>query len=172
LSRTQVWNGLGKLESQIKAGVWPEAAFILLARRLFGQGSNKPKETGLNIAGNGQITFAGGQTFPGVGTVTSVGSGAGLTGGPITTSGTLSIATGGVSNAMLTNPSRTVAAGADWFWEGNVAVAKIELPPKFDFGSKLTPWEQRRAEGKALRRAVPRESHAEWDPGKDRPDPM
>ena len=89
MSRTQVWNGLRKLESQIKAGVWPEAAFILLARRLFGQGSNKPKETGLNIAGNGQITFASGQTFPGVGTVTSVGSGRGLAGGPITTSGTL-----------------------------------------------------------------------------------
>jgi uncharacterized protein (DUF2252 family) len=53
-----------------------------------------------------------------------------------------------------------------------MAMAKIELPPKFDFGSKLTPWEQRRAEGKTLRRAVPRESHAEWNAGKDRPDPM
>jgi hypothetical protein len=60
---------------------------------LFGQGSNKPKETGLNIASNGQITFATGQTFPGVGTVTSVGSGLGLMGGPITTSGTLAIDT-------------------------------------------------------------------------------
>jgi hypothetical protein len=58
---------------------------------LFGQGSNKLAETGLNIASNGQITFATGQTFPGTGngTVTSVGSGAGLTGGPITSSGTL-----------------------------------------------------------------------------------
>jgi trimeric autotransporter adhesin len=37
----------------------------------------------------------------GTGTVTSVGSGAGLTGGPITGSGTLSIPTGGVTNAML-----------------------------------------------------------------------
>jgi hypothetical protein len=35
------------------------------------------------------------------GTVTSVGSGAGLAGGPITGSGTLSIATGGVTSAML-----------------------------------------------------------------------
>jgi len=44
--------------------------------------------------------------------VTSVGSGAGLTGGPITGSGTLSIATGGVTNAMLANPSVTVTAGS------------------------------------------------------------
>jgi hypothetical protein len=64
---------------------------------LFGEGATKPSETGLNIASNGQITFATGQTFPGTGTgdgtVTSVGSGAGLTGGPITGSGTLSIDT-------------------------------------------------------------------------------
>jgi hypothetical protein len=61
---------------------------------LFGQGSNPPSETGLHIASNGQITFATGQTFPGAGdgTVTSVESGAGLTGGPITGSGTLSLA--------------------------------------------------------------------------------
>jgi Chaperone of endosialidase len=64
---------------------------------LFGEGATKPSETGLNIASNGQITFATGQTFPGTGTgdgtVTSVGSGAGLTGGPITGSGSLSIDT-------------------------------------------------------------------------------
>jgi hypothetical protein len=32
------------------------------------------------------------------------------------------------------------------------------------------PWEKRRAEGKMLRRATPRESNAEWKPGKNRPD--
>jgi hypothetical protein len=58
---------------------------------LFGEGATKPSETGLNIASNGQITFATGQAFPGTGTVTSVGSGLGLMGGPITTSGTLAI---------------------------------------------------------------------------------
>ncbi len=47
----------------------------------------------------------------GSGTVTSVASGSGLTGGPITTSGTLSIATAGVTNAMLKNSSVTVTAG-------------------------------------------------------------
>ncbi|MGA8151014.1 MAG: hypothetical protein WB952_08700 [Terriglobales bacterium] len=62
---------------------------------LFAQGSGTYSETGLNIASNGQIHFAAGQTFPGTGSgngsVTSVGSGVGLTGGPITTSGSLSI---------------------------------------------------------------------------------
>ncbi len=36
----------------------------------------------------------------------------------------------------------------------------------------MVPWEQRHAEGKALRRAIPRESHAHWKPRKDRPDPL
>jgi hypothetical protein len=45
----------------------------------------------LSIASNGQITFAAGQAFPGTGTVSSVGSGQGLIGGPITTTGTLSL---------------------------------------------------------------------------------
>jgi hypothetical protein len=54
--------------------------------------------------------------------VTSVGSGAGLTGGPVTTSGTLSIVTGGVSNAMLTNSSLTVAAGTDLTGGGPVTL--------------------------------------------------
>ena len=39
-----------------------------------------------------------------LGTVTSVGSGSGLTGGPITGAGTLSIASAGVTDAMLANP--------------------------------------------------------------------
>ena len=89
---------------------------------LFGANGATPTETGLSVASNGQITFATGQTFPGNGTVTSVGSGPGLTGGPITTSGTLSIATGGVSNAMLVNPSLTVLAGTDLTGGGAVAL--------------------------------------------------
>src|ERR1700676_4789544 len=47
----------------------------------------------------------------GTGTVTSVGSGGGLTGGPITGTGTLSIATAGVSNAMLAHSSVTISPG-------------------------------------------------------------
>jgi hypothetical protein len=91
---------------------------------LFAPGSATPAETGLSIASNGQLSFASGQTFPGTGTVTSVGSGAGLTGGPITGSGTLSIATAGVTNAMLANPSLTVAAGTDLTGGGSVALGK------------------------------------------------
>jgi hypothetical protein len=53
-----------------------------------------------------------------------------------------------------------------------MAVAKIEVPQKQDMGSKLVPWEKRHAAGKDLRRAVPRESHAEWIPSKGRPDPL
>src|SRR5450631_4152683 len=47
----------------------------------------------------------------GTGTVTSVASGAGLTGGPITTSGTLSIASAGVTNTMLQHSSLTLTPG-------------------------------------------------------------
>jgi hypothetical protein len=68
--------------------------------------------TAFEVSGKGLVTFISGQTFPGTGTVTSVGSGAGLTGGPITTSGSLSIKTGGVTNAMLANPSLTVTANS------------------------------------------------------------
>jgi hypothetical protein len=46
----------------------------------------------------------------GLGTVSSVGSGTGLTGGPITSSGTLSIATTGVSAGSYTNSNLTVNA--------------------------------------------------------------
>ncbi len=61
-------------------------------------GSNAPTETGLKIAGNGQITFAAGQKFPGVGTggVSSVALSAPssdfiVSGSPVTTSGTLAL---------------------------------------------------------------------------------
>ncbi len=77
----------------------------------YASGTSAPAETGLSINHLGQITFTAGQTFPGVGTVTSLATGAGLTGGPITGSGTVSIAPGGVTNAMLAAPSLTVAAG-------------------------------------------------------------
>ncbi len=91
---------------------------------LYGLGATAPSETGLHIASDGVITFASGQTFPGTGggSVTSVGSGAGLTGGPITSSGALSIANGGVSNAMLANPSLTVSPGAGLAGGGAVAL--------------------------------------------------
>jgi trimeric autotransporter adhesin len=78
--------------------------------------------TAFEVNGKGLITFVSGQAFPGTGTVTSVGSGAGLAGGPITGSGTLSIASGGVANSMLANPSLTVAAGTGLTGGGRVAL--------------------------------------------------
>jgi hypothetical protein len=74
-----------------------------------------------------KYSAASGQWTPGSdnsngGSVTSVGSGAGLTGGPITGSGTLSIAAGGVTNAMLENASVTVSPGAGLSGGGAVAL--------------------------------------------------
>ncbi len=94
---------------------------------LFGSNGSSPAETGLSIASNGLITFASGQTFPGGGgggggTVTQVNTGAGLTGGPITTSGTISIPAAGVTNSMLVNPSITVQAGSGLSGGGTVAL--------------------------------------------------
>ena len=81
-------------------------------------------QTGLSVASNGILNFASGQTFPGTGsgTVTSVGTGAGLTGGPITRSGTISIPAAGVTNSMLANPSITVQAGSGLSGGGTVAL--------------------------------------------------
>ena len=90
---------------------------------LWGSGSGID-ETGLSIAKSGIVTFASGQTFPGTGsgTVTSVATGAGLTGGPITTSGTISIPSAGVTNAMLANDSLTVKAGTGLSGGGTVVL--------------------------------------------------
>jgi hypothetical protein len=59
-----------------------------------------PSSTGLLIDNTGKITFAAGQTFPGSGSVTSVGTGTGLTGGPITNFGTISIVPANTSSAI------------------------------------------------------------------------
>jgi hypothetical protein len=81
-------------------------------------------QTGLSVAGNGILIFAPGQTFPGTGTgtVTNVATGAGLTGGPITKTGTISIPAAGVTNAMLANSSVTVKAGTGLSGGGTVAL--------------------------------------------------
>jgi hypothetical protein len=64
------------------------------------------------------INAAGGG---GGGTVTQVNTGAGLTGGPITTTGTISIPNDGITNAMLQSNSVTSAKIAD----GTIAAADL-----------------------------------------------
>lgn len=58
---------------------------------------------------------------PGSGTVTSITAGSGLSGGTITTSGTIGISAGGVTNAMLQNSSITVAADGNTISGGGQA---------------------------------------------------
>ncbi len=80
---------------------------------LFGAGA-KPTETGLNIAGNGLITFATGQTFPGTGTITGVTTtaGSGLTGGGTSGNVTVGLTTGCASGQVLQwNGSAWACAG-------------------------------------------------------------
>jgi hypothetical protein len=89
---------------------------------LFGEGATAPTETGLKISSKGIVTFAAGQTFPGTGTVTSVIAGAGLAGGTITKTGTISLAAAGVTNADLAHPSLTITAGTDLTGGGVVAL--------------------------------------------------
>jgi hypothetical protein len=57
---------------------------------LFGSGTSQPTETGLKISNTGVFTFADTQTFPGIGTITGVTAGGGLTGGG--TSGNVTVA--------------------------------------------------------------------------------
>ena len=68
---------------------------------LYGNGSGSPSETGLNIASNGQITFASGQTFPGTGTITGVTAGAGLMGGGTSGNVTLGLTNSCASGQVL-----------------------------------------------------------------------
>jgi hypothetical protein len=80
------------------------------------------KGTAFAVSNTGKVTFVAGQTFPGTGTLTSVGSGAGLTGGPITTTGTISIKTSGVTNAMLAHSSLTITANSPLTGGGSVSL--------------------------------------------------
>jgi trimeric autotransporter adhesin len=71
----------------------------------YGLGTATPTETGLKVSSKGLVTFATGQTFPGTGdgSVTSVASGLGLKGGPITKTGTLTIDTTVVPQLAVAN---------------------------------------------------------------------
>src|ERR1700722_8394149 len=77
---------------------------------LFGSGTNAPKETGLRVGSSGQIAFAAGQTFPGTGSVTSIGltaptSDFTVSGSPITGKGDLAL-----TWKVLPSPFNTASA--------------------------------------------------------------
>jgi hypothetical protein len=70
--------------------------------------------TTFNISSKGLMTFVAGQTFPGTGTITGIttASGSGLSGGGTKGTLNLSIASAGVTNAMLKDSSVTLNANS------------------------------------------------------------
>ncbi|MBI5478639.1 MAG: tail fiber domain-containing protein [Deltaproteobacteria bacterium] len=95
---------------------------------LTGGGSWGTLNVGLKTCASGQVLKSvgtgwdcGGDNNSG-GTVTSVATGAGLTGGPITITGTISIPNAGVTNAMLADSTVTVSPGTGLSGGGAVAL--------------------------------------------------
>jgi hypothetical protein len=68
---------------------------------LFGSGTTKPAETGLNIASNGVITFNATQTFPNTLSGITTAAGSGLTGGVTSGTSALSLLTSCTPNQVL-----------------------------------------------------------------------
>ena len=106
---------------------------------LFGSGTTAPAETGLKLSSKGLLTFAIGQTFPGTGTVTSVGMSAPssdftVTGSPVTKSGTLKLnwnvapTSSDIVNAIV----KRDATGS--FSAGTVSVASLTAAPVTGLG--------------------------------------
>ena len=68
---------------------------------LYASGSGIPAETGLSVNSAGLLTFGAGQTFPGVGTITGVTAGSGLTGGGTTGSVSVGLTTACAGGQVL-----------------------------------------------------------------------
>ena len=89
-------------------------------------GNLAPGELGLNIAdmklycenSSGVVTLLA--SSANVGTVTSVATGSGLTGGPITSTGTVSVATNGITNALFRQSAGLSLVGRSANSTGNV----------------------------------------------------
>jgi hypothetical protein len=101
---------------------------------LFASGAATPAETGLKIASNGQITFASGQTFPGIGagTITSVTAGTDLTGGGTSGSVTLNLDT---TKVPLLAASNTFTGNQTV--NGNLSATGVVSGSSFEIGSNL-----------------------------------
>jgi hypothetical protein len=121
---------------------------------LYATGTNAPAETGLSINSKGQIAFAAGQTFPGVGTgtITSVGltapsSDFTVSGSPVTSSGTLAL-NWTVAPTGSTTANAIVKRDANGNFNGNVIgaatleAADVYLSDSLSVGgSSLSPFQ-------------------------------
>jgi len=86
---------------------------------------------------DGLVSFAGGQAFPGTGTVTSVASGLGLTGGPITGSGTLAINPAVVPQLTASSNTFTGSISASSFSGSGSALAGVNATTATSFTGSL-----------------------------------
>jgi hypothetical protein len=83
----------------------------------YGGGSNAAQVT---VDQQGRLTGAANVDIP-QGTVTNVATGTGLTGGPITSTGTVSVATNGITDALLRQSAGYAVVGRSASTTGNVA---------------------------------------------------
>jgi hypothetical protein len=74
------------------------------------------------VTGSGRVLLFQSELHGGGGAAVTINTGAGLTGGPITGSGTISIANSGVTNAMLQNSSVNVVPGSGLSGGGSVSL--------------------------------------------------
>lgn len=125
-SGTFVWSDNSTITAFASTGT---NQFLIRAVGGVGIGTNNPGTNALAVAGSvAATTFIGdGSQLTGIsggggGSVTTVNTGPGLSGGPITTSGTISIPASGVVNSMLANPAVTVSAGTGLSGGGSVAL--------------------------------------------------
>jgi trimeric autotransporter adhesin len=107
---------------------------------LFGGGSAAPAQTGLQIASNGQITFATGQTFPGTGTgdgtITGVTAGTDLTGGGTSGTVTLNLNTTALNSVYAQLAAANTFTGSQTV-DGNLSATGVVTGSSYQIGSNL-----------------------------------
>jgi hypothetical protein len=105
---------------------------------LYGTDPASPAETGLKLSSKGVFTFATGQTFPGAGTVSSVGLSApssdfSVSGSPITASGTLGLAWKVAPTSADTANAIVKRDGSGNFSAGAITVSTVNALELFGF---------------------------------------
>jgi hypothetical protein len=119
-----VLSGAGDPVASSAAGVVGDFYVDTVGNKIYGPktGADWTGIVGVSLVGPQGPAGPQGAPGSGSGTVTNVATGAGLSGGPISTTGTISIASGGVTNAMLANPALTVNAGSGLSGGGSLAL--------------------------------------------------